>query len=325
LRRQRLRPQQAPRRARVDGLDQEGRGVARGDDGKVVFIEGALPGEVVLYAQRRRRKRFDEGVVVEVLQSGPGRVAPPCPHFSHCGGCSLQHMSHSLQLESKQANLLDALRTVAGVRPRRVSVPLAGEPWGYRRRARLGVKYVAGKGGVLVGFRERHAPGKIAEIDACAVLDPLIGSRIAALRTLLGGLAARARIPQIEVEVGDWRAALAVRHLDPLAEGDRAALVDFEREQGIALHLQPGGPQTLAPLSPGTPETLSYRLPAHDLEFRFRITDFIQINGAVNRLLVDRALGLLDPQPDDRVLDLYCGIGNFTLPLAARGCRITGL
>jgi len=307
----------------IEDLDHHGRGVGR-LAGKVVFVEGALPGERVLYRRRRRRRRFDEGEALEILSPSPERVAPRCPHFARCGGCALQHLAPAAQLEHKQAKLLDALRSVADLAPERVLEPISAAPWGYRRRARLGVKHVPAKGGALVGFRERHSPGKIAEIDGCEILEASIGRRIGALRALIGSLQARARIPQIEFAAGDSGACLVVRHLDALGAADRQALAAFAHEQRLALMLQPGGPQSLEPLVPPAAPALAYELPAHGLRLEFAPTDFVQVNAAANRALVDRALALLETGPGDRVLDLYCGIGNFTLAIARHAGAVTG-
>lgn len=311
-----------PVAARIEDLDQDGRGVAR-VEGKVVFIEQALKGEEVLFSYRRRRGRFDEGVLAEIRAAAPERVQPRCPHFGRCGGCSLQHLAHAAQVEIKQARLLATLRRLGHVEPARLYPALQAEPWGYRRRARLGVRFVPGKGGALVGFREKHS-AKLAELAGCAVLEPAVGGRLPELRALVTSLDAARRVPQLEVAVGENECALVLRHLDPLSARDRATLTDFGRRYGLQIHLQAGGAESLTALWPAAPALLRYRLPDDHVELEFGPTDFVQVNAAVNRLLVARTLELLDLEPRDRVLDLYCGIGNFTLPIARRAGEVVG-
>lgn len=309
--------------ARVESLEHDGRGVAR-VEGKVVFIDGALPGEDVTFRYTRRRGRFDEGAVVEVLAPAPERVAPRCPHFALCGGCSLQHLEPGHQVAVKQARLLEALEHAAGTGPGEVLPPLVGPPWGYRHKARLGVRYVRKKERLLVGFREKRS-NRVADLTRCEVLHPAVGERISALREVLAGLAAAAAIPQVEVAVGDAGAVLVVRHLEPLGAGDRDALAAFAAATGLCLCLQPGGPDSVTALDGGPAPELAYALPDYGVRFGFRATDFTQVNPAINRAMVERALDLLAPAPGERVLDLYCGLGNFTLPLARRGARVTGV
>jgi len=311
-----------PVRVEVEALDPGGRGVAR-HDGRRFAVEGALPGERVRARIVRRRGGDLEGSCVEVLGApAPARTVPRCPHFEECGGCRLQHLTHDAQVAVKQERLLLALAAAGG--PARVLDPIVGPAWGYRRRARLGVRFVRPRGEALVGFREKLARG-VAVLEACEVLAPAVGRRLRALRDLVTGLAARERIPQIEVAAGDDGTALVFRHLDPLGEHDRAALERFARDSGIQVHLQPGGPETLAPLWPPAPPALRYRLPAQDLALEFGPLDFAQVNAGVNRALVTRALALLAPAPGARVLDLYCGIGNFTLAAARAGAHAHGL
>ncbi len=320
-RRKPLPPDPVP--ARVESLEHDGRGVAR-VEGKVVFIDGALPGEEVTFRYLRRRGRFDEGRVEEVLAPGPERVAPRCPHFHLCGGCSLQHLEPGRQVAVKEARLLEALEHAGAGRPGRVLPPLAGPPWGYRHKARLGARYVRNKGRLLVGFREKRS-NRVADLTRCEVLHPAVGERIAPLREVLAGLGVATSIPQVEVAVGDGQAVLVLRNLEPLGEADRAALEAFAADTGLALCLQPGGPETVTALDGGPAPELSYALPGHAVTLRFRPTDFTQVNPVLNRDMVDQALGLLDPGPGERVLDLFCGLGNFTLPMARRGARVTGV
>lgn len=307
----------------IGDLDREGRGVGR-VHGKAVFVEGALPGEEVRLRYLRRRPRFDEAVVLDVLRCSSERVQPHCPHFEVCGGCRLQHLRHDAQVRAKQVQLAGILRAHAGVEAERWLDPLSGRPWGYRRSARLGARYVAGQGGALVGFRELRS-SRIAVLKRCDVLHPAVGRRVQALRELLTGLEARRRIPQIAVAAGDDEVALVFRHLVPLSAADKRALESFGRAHGLRVYLQSGGPHTVAALWPEAPGPLRYALPQFGLELSFEPTDFIQVNAEVNRALVARAVELLEPVPGERVLDLFCGIGNFTLPLARQGGSVMGL
>jgi 23S rRNA (uracil1939-C5)-methyltransferase len=309
--------------ATVETVDAAGCGVVR-IDGRSLLVDGALTGESVVCRPRRGRRQGHRADLVEVLEAAPARVAPVCPHFGLCGGCRLQHMPGDAQLVLKEQGLLRALRDDGDVAPDTVLAPLCGPVTGYRRRARLGVKYVPGKGGVLVGFREKHG-AKLAELDACAILEPGVGESIGALRRMLGRLTIRNRIPQLEVSMGDSITALVLRHLDPMPECDARVLVDFVRARDWQLYLQPGGPDSVHPLWPGEPAPLSYRLPDFDLELAFLPPDFVQVNGAMNRALVASAVGQLNLRRDSRVLDLFCGIGNFTLAAARRGAEVTGV
>jgi 23S rRNA (uracil1939-C5)-methyltransferase len=307
----------------VASLDQDARGVAR-IDGKVTFIDGALPGERVRVALRRRKRRFDLARTVTVLEASADRVAARCPHFGVCGGCSLQHLDGAAQIEHKQRDLLDKLLHIARVRPLAVAPPLRGPQWGYRRKARLGCRYVPGKGGVLVGFRERRA-NLVADIGECHVLPPRVGTRIRELRAVLSELEIRDAVPQLELVAGDAPPLLLLRHLRPLAAADRERLRAFAREHGIGIALQPAGPDSVVALEPDPLPCTSYRLPAFDLELAFGPLDFVQVNGAVNESLVTHAVQALDPAPGESVLDLYCGLGNFSLALARSGARVTGV
>jgi 23S rRNA (uracil1939-C5)-methyltransferase len=311
-----------PFEAHIDSLSHEGRGLAH-IQGKATFIDGALPGERVLFRYTRRRGRFDEGVVAEVLAPSPERVVPHCPHFGVCGGCSLQHLAPDAQIRHKEAVLLEQLRHIGGVEPGAVLPPLTGPIWGYRRKARLGVKYVEKKGRVLIGFREKRAP-LLADLTRCEVLHESVGGRLNELRDLIGGLDASRTIPQIEIAVGDSDTALVFRHLQPLSEKDVGRLVAFGREKGLWIYLQPGGPDSVTPLWPETPSPLRYQLPG-EVTVHFQPTDFTQVNADINRAMVERVLELLDPQPDERLLDLFCGLGNFTLPLARRAGSVIGV
>jgi 23S rRNA (uracil1939-C5)-methyltransferase len=307
----------------IDSLAHDGRGVAH-IDGKAVFVTGALPGESVVLGRRRRRRSFDEAELVAVGSPSADRVAPKCVCFGVCGGCSLQHLRPGAQLAFKQQHLLEQLERIGGVRPRRVLAPLAGEPWNYRRRARLGVKYVPKKGGVLVGFRERAAP-YIADMRRCEILAVPVDGLIEPLRRMLTGLSIRARLPQIEVAVADNATALVFRVLENPSPADRQALAAFGNEYGVRVYLQPGGLETIAPLEDAPLEPLQYRLPEFDITLEFQPSDFVQVNAALNRMLVRQAVELLAVEPGERVLDLFCGLGNFTLPLARRCGEVLGV
>jgi 23S rRNA (uracil1939-C5)-methyltransferase len=306
----------------ITDLSHDGRGVAR-HEGKAVFVHGALPGERVRAVRTARHRQYDEARVEAVLAASPDRVEPRCAHFGTCAGCVLQHMAPAAQIAAKARTLMENLERIGHVRPDRELPPLASEPWGYRRRARLSVKRVDKKGRVLVGFRE--VDGRfVADITRCEVLHPAIGGRIAELAVLVESLDARREIPQIEVAVGDQLAALVLRHLGPLSDADRERLVAFAQGSGLAIFLQPGGLDSVQALHPPD-AALSFRLPRHDIEFEFRPLDFVQVNASLNERMVDHALDLLAPGPTDRVLDLFCGLGNFTLPLARRAGHVVGI
>jgi 23S rRNA (uracil1939-C5)-methyltransferase len=309
--------------ATVVALDDAGRGVVQ-VDGEPVAVEGALSGERVICRPRKRRRQGHQADLVEVLEAADERVEPVCPHFHMCGGCRLQHMPAHGQIALKQQNVLRALARHGHLEPDAVPAPLTGPSTAYRRRARLGVKYVPGKGGVLVGFREKNG-AKLAELGACAILESRVGDAIEDIRTTLDKLEIRHRIPQLEVAMGDTGTALILRHLDPLSPGDRDLLVEFASRRDWQLYLQPGGPDSVHALWPAEPPALVYALPDFDLELAFRPTDFIQINAAVNHALVRTAMDSLDLHADSRVLDLYCGIGNFTLAAARRAATVTGV
>ena len=309
--------------ATVEALDDAGRGVVH-IDGRPVLVEGALTGERVVCRPRNRRRQGHQADLVEVLEAAKDRVEPVCPHFHLCGGCRLQHMPADAQLALKQQNLLRALDEHAHLEPEVLLEPLTGPSTAYRRRARLGVKYVPGKGGTLVGFREKNG-AKLAELGACAILTSRVGAAIQDIRRTLDALDVRDRIPQLEVAMGDTGTALVLRHLEPLSQEDRKLLVKFARERDWQLYLQPGGPDSVHPLWPAEPPPLVYTLPDFDLELEFLPTDFIQINAAVNHALVRAAVDSLDVHADSRVLDLFCGIGNFTLAVARRAASVTGV
>ena len=306
----------------MEDLSHDGRGVATHDE-KKVFIHGALPGEMILARLTERRRHYDEGETLEIIEASKDRVEPRCPHFGQCGGCSLQHLDPAQQIEAKQRTLEQNLTRIGKVTPVTFWEPLAGPLWDYRRKARLSVRYVHKKERVLVGFRERYG-AFVADMQECHVLDPRIEKHLAELSGLIFSMDARRSIPQIEVSCGDDHSALVFRHLEPLSEADMEKLRAFAQSSGIAVLLQPKGPSTVHCLEPSAIE-LSFRLPAFGLELEFGPSDFIQVNGEMNRKMVDRAVELLDPQEGDRVLDLFCGLGNFTLPVATRAGSVVGV
>ncbi len=320
-----LRPPAAPSRSevRIVALDRNGRGIAA-VDGRAVRVDGALEGERVVIDVVRRRRRYDEAKLVEVLEPSPQRARPSCAYFHLCGGCRFQHLALEAQREMKEHAFKAALSAHGLAPPQRWYAPITGPDTGYRRKARFGVKYVPGKGGALVGFREKRG-GFVADIKSCEVLVPSAGSRVDALRELVSGLNARDRIPQIEIAAGDDATALIFRHLDPLTQADSDALKGFARENDLRVYLQPGGIDTIAPLWPQHPPPLRYRIPEFNLELAFQPVDFIQVNETVNLTLVSRAIQWLDAGPVDRILDLYCGIGNFSLALARTAGQVMGV
>ncbi len=305
---------QTPFPADILDLSHDGRGVARRDNGKAVFVAGALPDEKVMAKQTARSRSFDEAVTLEVLQASPDRVAPRCPHFGTCGGCALQHLEESKQILAKQRVLRENFERIGHVAPESWLPPLTDAAWGYRRKGRFSVRRVEKKDKTLVGFREND-PRFVADLSICYTAIPQIGERIVALAALVESLDGRRDIPQIEFIAGDDTIALVFRHLLPLSESDRNALAAFGQSHDFAVFLQPGGVDSVHALWPQSPP-LSFRLPAWDVELKFRPLDFIQVNAGLNQKMIALALGLLDAQPDDRVLDLFCGLGNFTLPLA---------
>ncbi|MDY6956261.1 MAG: 23S rRNA (uracil(1939)-C(5))-methyltransferase RlmD [Pseudomonadota bacterium] len=309
----------------VTAMAHDGRGIAS-LDGKRVFIQGALPGETVSFRVNRRTRDYDEAEVVDVLTPAPERVVPRCAAYARCGGCSLQHMDPAAQILAKQQILLDNLRHIGQVSPERVLPPLTGPVWGYRRKARLGVRWVRAKDRVLVGFRERRS-SFIAEAARCEVLDETVGGQLEPLAALIGGLSIADRLPQIEVAVTDILTVLVLRVLDAPSAADLEALRAFGIAHQVQFWLQPKGPDSAAPI-PGAwaPEhMLGYRLPQDALEMRFRPHDFTQVNEAMNRAMVAQAMALLDPAPNHRLLDLFCGLGNFTLPMARRTREVVGV
>ena len=306
----------------IDDLSHDGRGVATWGE-KKVFIHGALPGERVMARLTDRKRSYDEGETLEVLQLSEHRVEPRCPHFGQCGGCSLQHYDIAHQIEAKQNSLLQNLERIGKIAPEEVWKPLTGPVWHYRRKARLSVRHVHKKERVLVGFRERYGRF-VADMQECHVLDPRIAEQLPELSALIYSMDAKASIPQLEVACGDELCALVFRHLAPLSETDLEKLRDFARSSGIAVLLQPKGPDSIHCLEPEAVE-LSYKIPEFGIEIFFGPSDFVQVNAAMNQAMIGRAMELLDPAADDRILDLFCGLGNFTLPIATRVAEVVGV
>lgn len=307
----------------IESLDQEGRGVGHAD-GKAIFVEGALPGEFVTYSSYRRKPKFELAVLDRVLRPSAQRVRPRCPFFGKCGGCSLQHLDPRGQVALKQRVLEDNLRHIGKVTPEVMLPAIHGPDWGYRHRARLAVRYVPKKGGVLVGFHEKRS-SYVADMTSCEILPPHVSALIEPLRRVLAEISIRQRIPQVEVAVAENATVLVLRVLEPLGEQDRRLLCGFGQRHGVRLYVQPKGPDSAHPLSPADAADLCYTLPEFNLKLRFGPTDFIQVNPAVNRVLVRRAVALLDPARGERVADLFSGVGNFALAIARRGATVIGL
>ncbi|MFT3955260.1 MAG: 23S rRNA (uracil(1939)-C(5))-methyltransferase RlmD [Piscinibacter sp.] len=302
----------------VESLDLEAQGVAHNAEGKVVFIDGALPGEVVRVTVQRRKNNWEQATAVAWRRESSQRVQPQCPHFGTCGGCKMQHLHVAAQVATKQRALEDALWHLGKVKAEQLLRPIEGPSWGYRYRARLSVRFVAKKGKVLVGFHERKS-SYVADMERCEVLPPHLSAMLMPLRDLIAAMDQRDRLPQIEVAVGDAVTALVLRHLEPLSAGDLERLRDFGREHGVQWWLQPKGPDSVQRLDQDGPE-LAYTLPEFGIVMPFKPTDFTQVNHQINGMLVSRALRLLDLRPHERVIDWFCGLGNFTLPIA-RGAR----
>lgn len=308
---------------RIESLDHEARGITR-LDGKAIFVEGALPGELVEYESYRRKPKYEQAVAQRIVESSGQRVEPKCPHFGVCGGCSMQHMDFPGQVAVKQRVLEDDLWHLARVRPEQLYPALYGPAWGYRHRARLGVRFVPRKGGVLVGFHERRS-SYIADIRSCEILPRRVSDLLMPLRELVASLSIRERLPQVEVALGAHSLVLVFRVLQPPTGKDLEAFRAFAERHGLVVYLQPGGPDSARRLWPEDAPRLSYRLPESGVELDFAPTDFTQVNHAINEVMVRRALLLLDPKPGESVADMFCGLGNFTLPIAACGSDVLGI
>lgn len=308
----------------IHAISHDGRGIAD-IEGKKAFIWGALPGETVRYQITKKHRQYFDGEAAEVITPATTRVTPPCKHYGLCGGCSLQHMSMDQQIALKQQTLLEQLRAFGKVVPENLLPPLNAGTVGYRRKARLGVKYVLKKNKLLVGFREK-ASNYLADLERCEILHPRIGEHLTEFAALIASLEQYQHIPQIEIAIGDNDAALVFRHLTPLSESDKQKLIEFGESHQFHIYLQPNPPACVTKLYPEDNfERLKYSLPSQQLEFLFHPLDFTQINLELNRLMVDQAIQLLDLSPEDTVLDLFCGIGNFSLPIAKHCKRVVGI
>ena len=310
-------------RAVIESIDHEGIGVAH-VDGKVTFLEGGITGELVEFAKRRSRGNFDLGVVTEVVRESPQRVQARCGYFGQCGGCAMQHIEPAAQVAAKQRVLEDNLARIGKVTPEQMLPPVIGPAWGYRNRARLSVHYVAKKGGVLVGFHEKKS-SFVADTMSCEILPPHVAKLIPELREMFTAFRIRDRVPQLEVAVGEDVTVFVLRHLEPIPEEDAARMRAFADRHGIQWWLQPKGPETAHPFHPMDAPALDYALPEFGIRMRFRPTEFTQVNAGVNRVLVKRAVDMLDPREGERVGDLFCGLGNFSLPIATRGAHVIGM
>jgi 23S rRNA (uracil1939-C5)-methyltransferase len=309
--------------AKIESLDHEGRGVTH-VDGKVVFVEGALTGELVEPESYRRKPSYEIATVRKVLVASSSRVEPRCENFGICGGCSMQHLDARAQMASKQRVLEDSFTHIGKVTPETMLSPVQGPSWGYRYRARFSSRFVHKKGTALVGFRERKH-SYVADMHSCEVVPPRISALLMPLRSLINSLSIRKNLPQIELAIGVDCDALTFRIMEALSTADEEQLRDFAERHRVRVYLQPGGLDTVSLFHPPGEELLRYTLPDFDLELIFGITDFTQVNFEINRVLVRRAVSLLDPQPGERIGDMFCGIGNFSLALARRGARVTGI
>jgi 23S rRNA (uracil1939-C5)-methyltransferase len=315
----------------VESLDLDAQGVARNAAGKVVFIEGALPGEQVQCSAARRKNNWEQGTMTALRRESAQRVRPACPHFGlhagACGGCKMQHLHVAAQVAIKQRVLEDNLWHLAKVRAEQMLRPIEGPAWGYRQRARLSVRYVVKKGTVLIGFHERKSR-YVADMRSCEVLPRSVSDLLMPLRDLIGAMDQRDRLPQIELASGDTVCALVLRHLEPMSDADVRRLREFGECHDVQWWLQPKGPDSVHLLDDtacGAERTLVYELPEHGVRMPFKPTDFTQVNGAINRVLVSRALRLLDAQTHERCIDWFCGLGNFSLPLARRCAQVLGI
>jgi len=302
-----------PVAASVVDLTHEGVGVAR-VEGKTVFIDQALPGEEVQFLYTQRKRNYDYGKLVHIDKASPLRVTPACPHFGVCGGCALQHLQAEHQIHLKQKILLDNLERIGHVQPEKVREPITGPLWGYRRKARLGVKYVEKKQKLLIGFREA-ASRYLADLSVCKVLHPAVGEKLGVIAECIRRLSCYQAIPQIEVAVGDEEVALVIRHLQALSASDQTVLIEFARQHGFTIYTQAGGPDTIVPLWPEQP-VLHYSLPEYGLRYDFLPSDFVQVNAEINHKMIAAVLKSLDLDSSHRALELFCGLGNFTLPIA---------
>lgn len=325
MRKAKLRADQSLYSAVIDNLSHEGRGIAR-IDGKTTFIQGALPGETIEFKYIRRKKDYDEGQLVNVLNASDLRAEPKCQHYQMCGGCSMQHVKEDQQIHFKEEQLIDLLTRFGHTSAQTILAPLTSDHWNYRTKARLSVRYVEKKEAAVVGFRERNNPRYITEIDHCPVLHAKVDQDIKALRQLIDSMQDKHCIAQIEVAAGDDEVALIFRNLSELSESDASLLRHFAGEHGYRVFLQPKGPDSVYSFYPADgDEFLTYNLPRHGIQFAFHPTDFTQVNSGLNQDMIDRAIELLELKSADKVLDLFCGLGNFSLPIAKYCAQVTGV
>lgn len=307
----------------IESLDQEGRGIAHAD-GKVIFIEGALTGERVTYSAYRKKPSFELAKVDQILRQSFMRVQPKCVHFDMCGGCSMQHLDARAQVAAKQRILEDNLERIGKVKPEAIMPPIYGETWGYRQRARLSVRHVIKKGKTLVGFHEKSSR-YVADMQHCEILTPKIARLLPLLAQMNEGLSIRDDLPQIEVAVGEHVDVLVLRIMKPLSQEDEVTIKQFADTHQVQFWLQTKGPETVVPFYPLDAPALSYSLPEFAITMPFSPTDFTQVNNTLNRLMMSRAMRLLSPQKGERIADLFCGLGNFTLPIARSGAQVVGI
>jgi len=308
---------------RIESLDHEGKGIGH-RDGKTIFVDGALPGEVVIASSYRKKPEFEQAQATQILKASPFRVTPKCTWFGVCGGCTHQHLDEAAQVAAKQRVLEDCFKHIGKVTPETMLPPIHGPTWGYRTRARLSVRNVPKKGGVLVGFHERRS-SYVADMTSCEVLLPHISALLPKLRTLVESLSIRDRLPQIELAAGEGIEVLVLRIMDPLTGEDEEKVRDFADRHGIQFWLQTKGPDTATPFHPLDAPELAYSLPEFNLVMPFRPTEFTQVNHGINRMLIRRAMRLLECCAGERVADFFCGLGNFSLPIARRGAHVVGI
>ncbi|MDO9053715.1 MAG: 23S rRNA (uracil(1939)-C(5))-methyltransferase RlmD [Gallionella sp.] len=307
----------------IESLDQEGRGIAHAD-GKVIFIEGALTGEIVSYASYRKKPAFELAQMTTLHRAASIRVEPKCAHYGVCGGCSMQHLDTRVQVAVKQRILEDSLARIGRVKPASILPAIYGQSWGYRERARISAKYVIKKEKMLVGFHEKRS-SFVADMQNCEILAPKIAGLIQPLATLIAGLSIRDKLPQIEVAVGENVDALVLRVMAPPTADDEAALRAFADEHTVQFWLQTKGPETIVPFYPLDAPALSYSLPEFGIIMPFAPSEFTQVNSELNRVMISRAIRLLAPQANERIVDFFCGLGNFTLPIARSGAQVLGV
>ncbi len=314
---------ETPVKVSIESLAHDGRGIAH-VEGKVVFIDEALPGEELEFIYTDSRRDYAEGRVHQLISKSNDRVEPECPHFGSCGGCSFQHVKNEAQIKIKQGLLIEQFSRIGKIEIPQIWEPLTGPHWGYRRKARMGVKYVAKKGRVLVGFRERRNPF-LADIQSCKVMHPLVGEKLMDLSEMIGGLSIKDKIPQIEVAIGDDDCVLAFRVLEPPTTEDKERMRAFGHSHNMSICLQSKGPDTIVPIE-GEPEIIPrYALPDQNIEFKFKPAMFTQVNYEINKKMVTRVIEALNLSKKDNVLDLFCGLGNFTLAMATRAGHVVGV